>query len=88
MVEVIKRSGKRQSFHVAKVKQSVAAAAKDAKLSAAKTKMLAEEVAVSVQKSLAGKKVIRAVDLRRKILSRLDRFARRVAQAWRDYDSY
>ncbi|MDO8628194.1 MAG: hypothetical protein Q7R56_00380 [Nanoarchaeota archaeon] len=88
MVKVIKRSGKQQVFSVVKIRKSVLAAAKDARLSAAKTKQVVEDVSMSIQKSLKGKKVIRSVDLRKKILGRLDRLARSVARAWREYDNY
>ncbi|MDP4012352.1 MAG: hypothetical protein Q8R00_01990 [Candidatus Nanoarchaeia archaeon] len=86
MVDIIKRIGKRQKFSVAKIKRAVEKAAKEAKVAKSKRVALAKEVSVSVVKALKGKRSIKATALRRAVLVRLDRAAKRVASAWRRYE--
>ena len=85
-MEVIKRSGRRQAFSIAKTKRAVQRAARDAKLVAREQKKLASEIAQSIARTLRGKRSIKAADLRRRILGMLDRRERKVAAAWRRYD--
>jgi len=86
MGRVIKRSGRRQAFSAAKVRRSVQQAARDAKVSTAKTRELLRDVADSAVNFYKRKRVVKATELRRSILRRLDRRARAVSSAWRRYD--
>lgn len=86
MTNVIKRSGKKQRFSTAKLKKAIFKAAKDAKLKSIKIRILLKDIAGSIIRKVKLRKLIKAVDLRKAILKRLDRKARKVAQAWRRYD--
>lgn len=83
---VIKRSGKKQAFSIAKLKRAVEKAAKDAKLSAAKRKKLVAEVVSPLVKTLKRKKMIKASALRKVVLGRIGRRAKAVAAAWKRFD--
>lgn len=85
-MDVLKRSGKKQLFSITKLERSIANAAKDAKISADKKAKLVKEIVGSVVTGLKGKRVVKAVELRARVLRRLDRRARAVAGAWRKYD--
>jgi len=86
MVEVIKRSGKRQRFSKARVQRAVEISAKEARVAPAKRRAMANEIADSVAQSLKGKRSVRAADLRRRVLGRLERRSRAAAKAWRRHD--
>lgn len=86
MGKVLKKDGKKQPFVAAKIKRSVEKAAKEAKLSSAKVKKLVKEVAEPVIALYKKKRLVKAVDLRRSLLGRLDRNFKKVANAWRRYD--
>lgn len=83
---VIKKSGKRQAFSVAKLKRAVEKAAKDAKLRGSKAKTLAKEVVDPLVKALKRKKTVRASALRKAVLGRIERRAKAVATAWKRFD--
>jgi len=83
---VVKRSGKRQGYSPAKVKNSIEKAAKDAKVPAAKRRKLAAELATSLREGLKGKRSVKTVDLRRRILDRLSRCSKKSVKAWQRYD--
>lgn len=83
---VIKKSGKKQAFSIAKLKRAIERAAKDAKLSAAKRKKLAAEVVSPLVKALKSRKVIKASALRKAVLGRVERRAKAVASAWKRFD--
>ena len=83
---VLKRGGRRQAFSAAKLRRSVEKAAKDGKVSAGRRKELQKEVADTAIKHYEGKRTVRAADLRRAILGRLDRRAKAASAAWRRYD--
>ena len=86
MVQVIKRSGKRQKFVGAKITHSVEKATKEAKLSPAKRKELVKEVSEAVIKACKKKGTIRSTAIRKLILSRLERRSKSVASAWRKHE--
>lgn len=85
-MEVIKRSGRRQKFSISKLKRGIERAAKDAKITASKRKSLAMDISSSVVHGLKGKRSIRAAELRRRVLTRIERQARSAASAWRRFD--
>ena len=85
MGTVIKRDGKRQAFSPAKVRKSIESAGKDANLSKSKIQELVKEVANSVI-ALYSKKRVKAVQLRKSILRRLNRRAKSVSAAWRRFE--
>ncbi len=85
MTTVIKKGGKTEAFSPAKLKSSVSKSAKDAKLTSAKIKKLVEEVAEPVIALCKKKKTVKAVDIRRSLLGRLDRRAKSVSLSWRRY---
>ena len=86
MVDVIKRSGRRQGFSFIKLQKAIDKAAKDAKMPITKRKELCKEVAEGVKESLIRKNTISAVNLRRRVLGRLDRRSKATLNAWRKYD--
>lgn len=86
MSTVIKRSQVKQKFSPSKIKNSIYMAAKEAGLSMFKIKELEKEVAEPVIKHFRSKKSIRASEIRKSILGRLDRKAKSVSSSWRKYD--
>ena len=86
MVHVIKKRGRKQAFSSAKIRNAVLKSAKDAKLSPAKVKQLVKDVADPVISLAKGKRRVKAADLRRSLLGRLDRRAKSVSNAWRRFD--
>ncbi len=83
---VIKKSGKRQAFSLAKLKRSVERSARDAGLGAAKRKELLKDVVMPLAKLLKRKRAVRASALRRALLGRLERKAKSAARAWRAFE--
>lgn len=85
-MNIIKRNGKRQNFSMMKVSRSLEKALKEGKVSAVKRKRLIKEICESLNVGLKGKRVIKAVDLRRMVLRRLERLSKPSLRAWRRYD--
>ena len=86
MTKVLKRNGKRQNFLPGKVRKGVEGAAKDAELSPKRRKELLAEVAEPVIALMKKKRTIRAVDLRKSLLGRIDRRSKKAGNAWRRFD--
>jgi len=86
MGKVVKKGGKKQSFLPRKIRISVERAAKEAKLAPKKVREVLEEVAEPVIALYKKKKLVKATELRRSLLGRLDRKAKKVSAAWRRYD--
>jgi transcriptional repressor NrdR len=86
MTKVVKRGGKQQSFMPVKIRKSVERAAKDARLAPKRIKELVEEVAEPVIALARQKRVIKAVQLRKSLLGRLERRVKSAARAWRVYE--
>ena len=86
MGQVIKRGGKKQAFSPKKIRDSVIGAAKEARLSPTKIKMLVDEVAGGVTDYYKNKRSVRSVVLRRSVLGRLDRRVKSAANAWRRFE--
>jgi transcriptional regulator NrdR family protein len=86
MTKVVKKDGKKEAFSPAKIRKSVESAAKDAGLTSVKAKKLIVEVAEPVIALCKRKNLVKVADLRRSILGRLDKRAKRVSAAWRRYD--
>jgi transcriptional repressor NrdR len=83
---VIKRKGKKEAFRPAKLKRSIAKAARDAHIPAARAKRIAGKVSRLVLKSVGKRKAVATSVLRKKILSKLDKVEPKAAKAWRKYD--
>ncbi|MEK6898104.1 MAG: ATP cone domain-containing protein [Nanoarchaeota archaeon] len=83
---VIKRGGRRQVFSGAKIRRVIQKSAREAGISSAKTKELVKSVGEGVIKYYKNKRTVRATQIRRAILGRLERTAKSVASAWRRYD--
>ena len=86
MVDVIKRSGRRQRFSHVKLARAVERAAKEAKLSTAKRRELVKEVSTGISSSLGRRHSIPAIDLRRRALRRLESRSKATLKSWRRFD--
>ena len=86
MTKVMKKGGKTQVFIPSKIRCAIDRSARDAKLSLAKRKELIKEVAEPAISFFKGKRVVKATDIRRSLLRRLDRRSKQVLKAWRKYD--
>jgi transcriptional repressor NrdR len=87
MTQVIKRGGKkREAFNPSKIRNSVKKAAKEAGFSASKVEEVVKEVGNGVIGFFGKKKVVKAVDIRRSILGRLERSAKAVAKKWKSFE--
>lgn len=83
---VIKKGGRKQAFSASKIRKGILMAAREAKISSLKAKVLIREVGEPVISLYGKKRTVKAADLRRSILGRLDRKAKKVSAAWRKYD--
>ena len=86
MTNVIKKGGKKQAFSPAKLRNSIIAAAKDAKLSKSKINQLVKDVAEPLVALIKKKRVIRVSSIRKSIIGRLDRRAKSVENAWKRFE--
>lgn len=86
MVKVIKRDGKKQAFNSTKIRDSIRLSAKEAGLSSARIKMLMEEVAEPFIDWVKKKRVIKAIDIRRALLGRLERKSKSVVKSWKRFE--
>jgi transcriptional regulator NrdR family protein len=87
MTQVIKRGGKRrQAFSPSKIKDAIKHAAKEASFSPSKTEELVKEVGNGVIDFFGKKKVVKAVDIRKSILRRLERRTKTVASKWKSFE--
>lgn len=83
---VIKRNQVKQNFSASKIRESIHKASRDVGYNMFKVKELEKEVAEPVIKHFKTKKSVRASEIRKSILGRLDRRAKSVSSAWRKYD--
>ena len=86
MVKIIKRDGKKQAFNSTKIKDAISLSAKEAGLSSARIKMLMEEVAEPFIALIKKKRIVKAVDIRRALLGRLDRKNKSISKAWKRFE--
>ncbi len=83
---VMKRDGRLQEFSVPKILRSIARAAAEAGLPGDKSRWIVAEASGDPLTMAGGDSVVRTVDLRQKILGRLDEIAPGAAGAWREFD--
>jgi len=87
MADVIKRDGSRQAFSEKKVRNSIEAAAREAKVPDPRIKQVVADAAREPLSLSKGKQPIETKIIREKILSRLDSIEPKAAEAWRAFDS-
>ncbi len=85
-MDVIKRSGSRQRFSRAKLERAISRALREARISGTRAKEIVREISEGVYTSIIRRRSIRAADLRKRVIDRLERRARSAASAWRRYD--
>lgn len=83
---VIKRDSKKQAFNINKLKEAIEKAAKDAGVSLDKRREYALYISRGVTDSLANKDLIKATELRARVLRRLATKSKKAAAAWRKYE--
>ena len=87
MTQVIKRGGKkREAFSPSKIKNAITKSAKEAGFSSKKIEGIVKEVGNGVIGFFGKKKVVKAVDIRKSILGRLQRKAKAVAVQWKKFE--
>jgi transcriptional repressor NrdR len=87
MTQVMKNGcKKRENFNPSKIKGSIKKAAKDAGFSASKVEDVVKEVGNGVISFFEKKKIIKASAIRKSILGRLERKAKKVAQSWKNFE--
>ena len=86
MADIIKRDKRRQKFSRAKLERSIILAARGAKLTTARGKQIAQDIAGGITKEISRRRSIKSTELRRKILSRLESRSKAMISAWRRYD--
>lgn len=86
MTEVIKKNGSREDFSEAKLRRSIEAAAREAKVPELRISPLVNDAAREPLALAKGKLPLEARIIRNKVLSRLDATAPPVAEAWRAFD--
>lgn len=87
MTEVIKKDGRRERFNEEKLKDSIIAAAREAGVTNRRgVEDLIENVSASAIAFSRGKKEIEVKTLREMILNDLDKFEKKIADVWREFD--
>jgi transcriptional regulator NrdR family protein len=86
MTTVVKRDNKKERFDEKKIRHSIEAAAREAKLPEGKVRRLADEASRNMIDYAKKEKEIRSSTIRENILNRLDTSAPDVSRAWRDFD--
>jgi transcriptional regulator NrdR family protein len=87
MAEVIKRDSSRQAFSAQKVKDSIQAAAKEARLTEQRIRQVVEDASKAPLGLANGVKSVETRMIRGIILTRLDVIEPSVTEAWRSFDS-
>lgn len=86
MADVIKRNASLQAFSEQKIKKSIEAAAREAKLPEHRIKQVVEEASKGPLSLLRETKAVETRAIREKILSKLDVIEPSVSEAWRAFD--
>ena len=83
---VIKRDGTKSPFDMEKLKGSISSACKDAGMPDEKAASIADEISSSAMMSFEGEEVS-TMDIKNKVLAKLDESYPEAASAWRKYDA-
>lgn len=86
MVNVVKRNGRKQRFSRAKLAKSIEKAARESGMNAARAGDVCDSMSADIAKRIKDRDQIKSTDLRRRVLGRLDRKAKRVAACWRRHE--
>lgn len=86
MTSVIKRNKRRQKYSMAKLERAIQKAAREGKVKAAKGKQVAREIATGITKAVKRRRSVKATELRRRVLRRLESRSRAAVVAWRRFD--
>ena len=87
MTQVIKRGGKRkQTFDPSKIRKAIKNTAKEAGFSPAKIEETVKDVGNGVINFFGKKKVVKAVDIRKSILRRLERRGKILSSKWKSFE--
>jgi transcriptional regulator NrdR family protein len=86
MTTVVKRDNSREMFNERKLRTSILAAARDARLPEDKVKRLEQHVARNIVDYVHKEKEIRSATIREAVLNKLDITAPEVSRSWRDHD--
>ncbi len=86
MIDVIKKDGSRQIFNEQKVRKSIEAAAREAKIPDTRIRQVVADASREPLHMSKGKKSVETRTIREKILDRLDITEPSVAEAWRAFD--
>ena len=87
MTTVIKRGGQRkQAFSPSKIKNAIRGTAKEIGFSPKKIEDTVREVGNEVIDFFSKKRVVKAVDIRKSILGRLERRSKAMASAWKKFE--
>jgi transcriptional regulator NrdR family protein len=87
MVDVIKRDGGHQAFSEKKVRRSIEAAAKEAKVPRKRIREVVDEASREPLKLSIGPTPVETKTIREIILARLDTIEPSVSAAWRAFDT-
>ena len=86
MTIVVKRDSKKERFDERKLRRSIEAAAREAKLPEERVMRIVREVSGNIIPSVKNEKEVRSTTIRESILNKLDLAAPDVSRSWRDYD--
>ncbi len=87
MVNVIKRDGRKQAFSRSKLAKAIEKASKEAKVPAAKRRILQREVIAGVVASIGRRSTVKASEIRQRVLSTLQKKSKATVNAWKRYDA-
>ncbi|MFH1978018.1 MAG: ATP cone domain-containing protein [Candidatus Aenigmatarchaeota archaeon] len=84
-MKVIKRDDKREDFNNNKVRKAIEEAAKRTDVDNDRTKEIVDKVAKDVEENFKDKDEVKSADIRERILERLNKEEKKVANSFRDY---
>lgn len=83
MTQVIKRSGKKQTFSASKIKNAIEKATKEAGVSKAKRDEIAKEIGQAIAEKYKNRKLVKAIEIRTAVLTRLARKSKAAVASWK-----
>lgn len=83
MTNVMKRGGKKQVFSASKIKNAIEKAAREAGVSKAKRDEIAKEIGTAVAEKYKNRKLVKAIEIRAAVLTRLARRSKAAVASWK-----
>ncbi len=84
-MQVVKKDERRESFDRNKLRKGIEIAAERAKIDKARARKIADSVVKDVENNFRKRDDVRSADIRERVLERLDREERKIADSFRNF---